>query len=168
MKPGGGKRKGASFERKICRDLSEWVTEGKRQDCFWRSAMSGGRATVGLKSGKLHVRQAGDITSVSQEGHPLTNIFYIECKHVRDLHIDKFILKRGQLFKFWNVAKREAKKYDRIPMLIARQNGWPILLCTSPQGTERLQLLNNLRAVLVGTDVFLFSDVLKTKFNLST
>ena len=60
------KQKGAEFERKICKQLSRWI-DSNREDLFWRSAMSGGRAT--LKSNKGEVSgQAGDITSIDKIG----------------------------------------------------------------------------------------------------
>src|SRR5215216_6431446 len=42
--------KGPQWEREVCRALSLWVTNGERVDVFWRSAMSGGRATVHNRS----------------------------------------------------------------------------------------------------------------------
>lgn len=122
---GGGKRKGGLFERECCRTLSLWITNGKRHDCFWRSAMSGGRATLlGLA-----VRQAGDIAAVSTEGLPFTDRWFVECKHVRNLMLDRFCIEHsGTLWKFWEVACREAERHVKKPMLIARQNGWPALV----------------------------------------
>jgi len=125
MRPGGGKAKGAQFEREVCKSLSLWVTNGANEDVFWRSAMSGGRATVS----KGKVRQAGDITAVSSEGYELCERFYFECKHYKSLGLDSFLIKRtGTLAKFWSTACHHARKYDRQPLLICRQNGWPILI----------------------------------------
>ncbi len=132
MRPGGGKAKGASFEREICRKLSLWVTGGRREDCFWRSAMSGGRATVARKRGK-DVQQSGDITAVHPEGHAFLDRWYVECKHYKDLSLDAFLVKgTGPLASFWKKACDEAKHYKRSPMLICKQNGWPILVIVEP------------------------------------
>lgn len=129
MLPGKGKAKGSAFEREVCKRLSLWVTNGKSEDVFWRSAMSGGRATVGARKGKDLRRQAGDITAVAPEGHSLTERYYIECKHVKQLRIDRFIVtETGPLADFWKVAKREAERHGRIPMIIARQNQMPTLV----------------------------------------
>lgn len=128
MKPGAGKRKGSGFEREVCKKLSLWITNGKRTDCLWRSAMSGGRATVQGRKG-VDIRQAGDICSVSPEGHRLTDYFYMETKFHRVLQIDRFIiLGTGKLAKFWQETIKQARKYERQPMLIAKQNGLPVLL----------------------------------------
>lgn len=119
------KAKGSGFERRICKALSLWVTDGVREDVFWRSSMSGGRATVA----KGKVRQAGDICAVAPEGHALVDQFFIECKSYRSLGIGQFLIcGAGPLAKFWKVACREAEKYERAPMLIAKQNGLPALV----------------------------------------
>ena len=84
MRPGMGKAKGSAFEREVCKKLSLWITDGKMDDCLWRSAISGGRATIAHRKGKV-VRQGGDICAVSLEGHVLTNKWYIENKHVKKM-----------------------------------------------------------------------------------
>src|SRR4249919_3894092 len=98
MRAGGGKQKGSVFERQVCRRLSLWVTNNEKQDVFWRSAMSGGRATVAR--GK--VRQCGDVCAVAEEGYAFCNSWFVECKHVRSLNLDSFLIKStGALDKFW-------------------------------------------------------------------
>ena len=129
MKKGGGKAKGSAFERQVCKALSLWVSHGKNEDLFWRSAMSGGRATVSKKKGKLLNRQAGDISAVAPEGHALTDLFYVECKFVKKLGVSTFLFKRtGLLNQFWNVAHREARQHGRAAMLIAKENKGGVLV----------------------------------------
>lgn len=124
MRAGGGKQKGAQFERDVCGFLSEWVTAGKRDDIFWRSAMSGGRATVRHAKGKTTASQAGDISAVSHEGHAFLRRFIVECKFVRDLSIQSALLKRaGLLYQYWQTLEKEAAKHNRRPLLIAKENG---------------------------------------------
>lgn len=131
MRKGAGKQKGSAFERMVCKDLSYWVSHGKKEDLFWRSSLSGGRATRGAKTGKNLSRQAGDICAVAPEGHVLTDAFYIEAKHYKDLAIGRFFLKQtGILAKFWLKTCQEAMRYKKQPMLIARQNGMPIIVIT--------------------------------------
>lgn len=127
MRRGGGKAKGSSFERKVCEKLSLWITQGQKADCLWRSAMSGGRATVARRKGK-DVRQAGDVAAVAPEGHRLTSRYYVECKFYRDLKLNRFILGQGILAEFWRKTCKEAKHYKRAPMLIAKQNNMPTLV----------------------------------------
>ena len=151
------KAKGSGFERRVCKALSLWVTAGQREDCFWRSAMSGGRATVA----KGKVRQAGDICAVAPEGHVLSDDYFIECKNYRNLGISQFLVSdKGPLVKFWKVACREAKKYGRRPMLIAKQNGLPVLVIVKTGHLSRFSGLYSIRPFGFDCDVYLFDDLL--------
>lgn len=134
MKPGGGKRKGASFERDTCKKLSLWVSGRKREDLFWRSAMSGGRATVAHKRGVKLNYQSGDICAVHPEGHVLTDFVYFECKHLKKFTLDSLVCGGGALNKIWRETAKQAKQYGKIPVLIAQQNRWPTLFITSNDG----------------------------------
>lgn len=163
-----GKQKGAGFEREICVALSKWITNGEKIDCLWRSAMSGGRATI--KRGE--VRQAGDITAVSPEGHALTDRFFIECKSYKNLSLDALIKEKGTLVDFWNVATREAKSHNKLPLLIFKQNRWPVIVCTSSVGASVLGLNKRFGR---GSPIFLqafdmrfakFDDMIKMPFEL--
>ncbi len=162
MKSGGGKQKGSSFERTVCKLLSRWISNGERDDLYWRSAMSGGRATVAKKKG-IDVRQAGDITAVAPEGHVLTDLFYIECKSYRDLQIDSFILdNRGKLAEFWRIAMREAKRYDRRPMLIAKESRRESIIITDIGDLKLICHAN--AAFTVNPPIRYLHEVLKCQF----
>jgi hypothetical protein len=127
MKPGRGHAKGASFERLVCKHLSLWATKGKKEDVFWRSAMSGGRATLLNRKGKSAQNSAGDITATGEEGHLLTDHFYVECKAYRDLNILSFVFQKetGALWKFWKETQVQAGKHRKTPLLIVKQNNLP-------------------------------------------
>src|SRR5688500_2024599 len=117
MRSGGGKAKGAGYEREICKRLSLWVSAGKREDLFWRSAMTGGRATVARKRGADLAAQAGDITATHEDGHVLTNAWYIECKRYNDLQYASFMLKgQGKLAGFWTETVLQAIAHGKMPM----------------------------------------------------
>lgn len=125
MRQGGGKQKGGRYEREISVALSQWITGGARDDVFWRSAMSGGRATVR----GTDVRQAGDICAVAPEGHVLCDRYFIECKCVSKLGLDQAIIKgTGPLMNYWRKAENQATLHNKKPILIAKQNGWPSLI----------------------------------------
>ena len=72
--------KGGQFEREICKLLSDWWTDGKRDDVFWRSSQSGGRATQRAKSGKRTYGSYGDVAAVDPIGEPLMKFATIELK----------------------------------------------------------------------------------------
>jgi hypothetical protein len=154
------KAKGSGFERLVCRRLSLWVSHGKNEDLFWRSSLSGGRATVAQRKGR-NVRQAGDICSVAPEGHVLTDDYFIECKSYRNLGIGQFLVSdKGSLVKFWKVACKEARNYGRRPMLIVKQNSLPILVIVKTGCLSRFSGLYSLRPFHFDCDVYLFDDLL--------
>ena len=72
--------KGSSFERDICRQLSLWWSNGKRDDLFWRCAGSGAMAKTRSKIGKQTFGQYGDVQATDPAGQPLLNVFTIEIK----------------------------------------------------------------------------------------
>lgn len=76
----GKAAKGSDFERELCKRLSRWWTDGERDDIFWRSSQSGGRATQRTKIGKTTFGSYGDIAAVDPIGAPLIKFFTIELK----------------------------------------------------------------------------------------
>lgn len=122
--------KGGAFERLVCKLLSLWITEGKDADAFWRSASSGARSTNAVKRGKKAKEfQSSDIAPVSLAAYPLLNLFTIECKHYRTLQLDLLAYEvNSKMRLFWQQAVRDADRVGKRPMLVARQNGRPILL----------------------------------------
>lgn len=158
MRKGGGKQKGAAFEREICKALSLWVTNGKRGDVFWRSAMSGGRATM-----FSDVRQCGDVCAVAPEGAPFTARYFIECKAYKDLQIARWLITgTGYLAEFWRETREQARIHQREPLLIFRQNGLPIMFLSLKTSYD----LKDNRLAVVVRDVVLrrFDDLLMTRY----
>ena len=160
MRAGSGKSKGGAFEREICVKLSKWITKGEKIDVFWRSAMSGGRATV--KRGQ--VRQAGDITAVAPEGHALTEKYFVECKSYKALTLDCLVSGKGTLIDFWKVAVREATSHQKMPMLVFKRNHWPTIVILSKKGLSDLKV----KPFIQSPDMFFvkFDDLLKTEFKV--
>jgi hypothetical protein len=74
-----GHAKGSAFERSICKQLSEWWRPG-RDDIFWRSSQSGGRATIRSRKGKSTAGSYGDIAATDPCGVDLLRFFTIELK----------------------------------------------------------------------------------------
>lgn len=73
-----GKGKGSAFERVVCVKLSNWWAG--REDVFWRSSMSGGRATVRRRQNKATAGSYGDIAAIDVIGAPLLKVVAIEVK----------------------------------------------------------------------------------------
>ncbi len=162
------KGKGSAFEREICVKLSQWVSKGTRNDIFWRTAMSGGRATVFKKKGAL-MRQAGDVTAVSFEGHDLTDNFYLELKFYKDLGFTAFFAKNGGLLaQFWSKAQDEAQDFGLKPILIVKQNFVPILFIMRPHHIPK-HWLEHTKAFCVevrhrGCAIYRFDDVMRSSY----
>lgn len=139
MRQGGSAKKGASFERRVCKELSLWISSGKRDDIFWRSAMSGGRATIGLRKGITRASQAGDMVAISRLGEGFLNVFVVEHKHRRDLQLDRFLTEhKGNLMSYWRKHMKECKAFKKHPFLVAKQNRTKTLLLLTKTGMEIL------------------------------
>ena len=156
------KAKGSAFERKVCKLLSLWVSDGIRDDLYWRSAMSGGRASVRFKKGgQKSTNQAGDLTAIDPLGKSLLDVFCIECKTYKSLHFKSllFLKPKDQSFvSFWKQTTTTAHQHDRLPMLIAKQkSNVETLICIDPKG---LQQLNSRNKGYFMSD-YLYSDKLK-------
>lgn len=163
MKAGHGKRKGSQFERDISKALSLWISNGTQEDVFWRSSQSGGRSTTAFKKGKRFSDQAGDICSLHPVGRPLTEKFMLELKHYADLNFIGLLTGRGHLVKFWQKASEQATFYNKWPMMIAKQNAQPVIVCLSREGAKELAI--KLKCILcaprLNLYIFLFDDFLK-------
>lgn len=111
------KAKGSSFERKVAKTLSLWLSHGKYDDWVWRTASSGGKATQTPSSKYYH----GDLCPVHPDANWLFDYVSIECKNVKRTQLYLFNLftrSKMPLHKFWQQARRDARKSDRLPALI--------------------------------------------------
>lgn len=162
MKSGQGGKKGAGMEREVCRKLSMWVTNGDRDDVFWRSAMSGGRAAIGLKSGKLREAQVGDVSAVHGRGIAFLKAFLVEIKFYKNLRVESLIYglpKTGSLIQFWAQLVKDSSTYCKYPMLIAKQNMKPTLLIID------VTAYNSCSVLVSGIQALLVEDVTTGKTN---
>jgi hypothetical protein len=73
-------RKGSSFERDFCRQLSLWASGGANDDWYWRTGGSGARATVRGKKNKRTVNQHGDVAATCTEAQFFLDEFTLELK----------------------------------------------------------------------------------------
>jgi len=73
-------KKGGEFERDMARAFSLWWTKSERDDIFWRTHASGGRATTRHKAGLQTADSYGDLMAMHEIGKPLTNKVVIELK----------------------------------------------------------------------------------------
>ena len=162
MRSGGGKAKGSAFERDVCKHLSLWLSAGLRDDLLWRSAMSGGRATIGLRQGLKRTAQAGDISAIDSLGEALLDVSVIECKAYKDLQAFRGMLGgAGHLKKFWLTNKILARKVNKYSILIARQNGLPTFIMLDNGCVSLFDLPTPLLTITPwACSVYLFDDFL--------
>lgn len=73
-------KKGPKFERDICKQLSLWWTNGKRDDVFWRTSGSGARATTRMKQKECTAFSAGDLGCIDPVGIPFIEQNLVEIK----------------------------------------------------------------------------------------
>lgn len=141
MRPGGGKAKGAEFERSVCKRLSLWVSRGKRDDLFWRSSMSGGRATIGKAKGIDRSAQVGDISAISdggkytKEAARFLSCLIVECKSVKNYQLDLFLFENRGVIADAIEQCRQATK-EKMPFVVLKQNrGREIVVFTNDATT---------------------------------
>lgn len=167
MRAGGGHAKGAQFERQVCKELSLWITQGEREDIFWRSAMSGGKATRMKAAGKTAASMAGDIIATDSIGERLLKDFMVECKFYKNLNLNGLLLGlESGINGFWKVALREAKAHGKIPLLIAKQNQFPIMVLTTEEGLGLLDIGASVSYHEIDCHLFWFDQIKVTNAQL--
>jgi hypothetical protein len=169
----GAKQKGSRFERDICRAFSLWVSEYKRNDLFWRTAMSGGVA-------KIHGSdtQLGDVTAVHPMGYPLTENFVIECKWRKTtargdgFGFGSFIFTEAPvIIRIWESEVDElASKNNRLPMLIAHPSNRSTIMVLNKVGWRLITQNKKVvpRLILPRQNMYFFRihDILAIRFSL--
>lgn len=126
MKAGGGSQKGSSFEREVCKKLSLWISEGKRNDIFWRTAGSGARATTRAKSGQTTCNADGDMCCLDPAYQWFIDSVLVEIKRgYNSWRLDDFLLpkpKKDGIFTVWEKLEKEAHRLHKLPLLILKQD----------------------------------------------
>jgi hypothetical protein len=147
--PGYGARKGAAFERTLAVLLSMWITSDERDDVLWRTAMSGGRSTIGRRVGKARDAQAGDLGAIDSEAEWFCNTFLIEAKCYkafkwdRDAYDPWTALPRKATMRPLEIALHtieEARESNReAPLVFLKANAQPVVVLTTSRGIELLE-----------------------------
>ena len=76
-------QKGSQYERDTCKKLSLWWTQDldkPRDDVFWRTSQSGGRATTRAKKNIKTAYSYGDVTFIDPIGKPFIDSCLVELK----------------------------------------------------------------------------------------
>lgn len=122
--------KGPKFEREICKQLSLWWTQDDEEPTdavFWRTSMSGGRATVRQKKGKKTKNQLGDICATDPAGQPFMDLVSLELKRgystrsLADL-FDQTVSAGGRDYEEWITKLIRTQK-------LANACSWLLIVC---------------------------------------
>src|SRR3990167_8795780 len=119
--------KGQEFERQICKQFSLWISEGKRDDVFWRTSGSGARSTSRMKKQISTENSAGDIGYIDPIGKPFIDICLIEIKRGYSSEIELLGSIDGKkeplLLKWFEKAEGERKHSGRkVVLLITKRD----------------------------------------------
>ncbi len=136
--------KGSEFERAICKELSLWWTNNKRDDVFWRTAGSGARAKTRSKSNKTTFGQCGDIQATDPIGQPLIDVCSIELKRGYSKSTFSDLVERPenaaeQMYeKFINQAIEDHKNAGSLTWILIVKRDRKETLVFMPQKLKRL------------------------------
>lgn len=138
MRPGGGKRKGSAFERRIAEKIGEWLYDDKF--ALWRTTNSGGRATVRSKAA-LHPGDIGPAKGVARR-FPLS----VECKFTQTWSFQDLLTrpKTAPLFKFWKQAEDAAGKTFWPWLVFTRNHAPDFVMCSEGFRLVHFRALRNL------------------------
>jgi hypothetical protein len=160
----GKASKGSAFERQICGLLSAWWTQDfpePRDDVFWRTSNSGGRATSRGKQGKDTKHQHGDLTATDPVGEPLCRVLNFELKRgynratLSDL-LDRPGKAAEQTYEEWIRKAREVQvRAGTLGWLIIHRRDRREALVTGPQELCRDLIGPLARGPIVGLSGFL-------------
>jgi hypothetical protein len=141
MRPGGGHAKGAQFERDICKRLSGWWTDGGRDDVFWRTPQSGGRATRRGQKGQKTFGHHGDIQAIDPIGRPLLDsmIFELKCGYGYASVMDLIDGSGKSIWNKWIAGawRVSAEAGSDSWALIVRRSGKKVVICFPLKGWFR-------------------------------
>jgi len=145
--------KGSQFERDICRKLSKWWTNGKREDVFWRTSSSGAMATIRKKSNKSTFGQYGDIQAVDPIGANLLKKLSIELKRGYSNNSFSDLLEKQKSI-YWDFVKQAEKEAND-----SGKTFWWLIVKRDRKETMCIMLLSLARKLLMTDNKFRDSDI---------
>ncbi len=125
MKPGAGKNKGSGYAHVVCKQLSLWWTADLRDDVFYPSQGSGGRATRRAIKGITTPGQYGDICCTDPIGQPFMKTFVVEVKRgYNDATIQDLLDKPNSTYLKWFEKAERDRKAAGVPlwMLVVKRD----------------------------------------------
>lgn len=152
MRVGGQKAKGNSFENRLAKDLSLWLTNGLLSDVLERSPSSGAKSTVRRKKNEKAANIVGDLISIAEEGNCLISKFVVEAKHQNEagINVSSLIFRTSNsgIPSYWNKLLQECKDTNKLPMLIFKQNNRDPLIGMCKDGITLFDLIKHVHAII--------------------
>lgn len=129
------KNKGSKFERDCAKLVSLWVSFGDRDDIYWRTASSGGMATMRAKYGKRADLQVGDLRPETPEASIITDKLILECKCLKTFDLEKYLFntkrKNTGMQKVISECEIRYRNYKEDFLLICKANNSKVFVCFS-------------------------------------
>lgn len=138
-------QKGSSWERRVGRDLSNWLTYGERANIFTRNVMSGGQWTAADKRG-AETNLPGDIAAAHPLAFDFLKHFSVEVKHNQRLVLSEYLLsKTGRDFIAVAIQKVivQSERAGLYWMFIGRQNRRPPFIIMNDLAGDAVDACND-------------------------
>ena len=130
-------QKGGRFEGELCRLFSKWFTHGKRDDVFYKTSGSGGRATHRQRLQKQTAFSAGDMSFTDSIGQPFIVYFLVEIKRgynsrvVFNNLIDKDSKQMPLIVEWFKKANKERSQNRRKAVMLLMRRDYAKTLVVS-------------------------------------
>ena len=118
----GKSTKGATWERKVARLITFWMSGQDTELFCYRSPGSGSVATINLGNKAI----SGDLFPLKPEAAAFFDVFSVECKNGYPGTNPLLVfgnMKTNDLRDFWFQTCRDAVKAEKLPFLIYNQPG---------------------------------------------
>ncbi len=112
---------GNNYEREVAKKLSEWITQGERDDVLWRDLSSGARGTTRKKSGKDSL-QEGDFVATDLNYKWFTDAFYVDSKSYKECNfvfINEKNIKSNGIFNQWIKVCNDCPD-NKVPVMVCK------------------------------------------------
>jgi hypothetical protein len=131
-----GNAKGAKFENRICRAISQWLVDGDWTKCRIDELPFRRRFTASPSLEGFWVR-GGDLLHRTTVKSP----FSIECKNIEGWVLDgAYSAKKWEPWGWWEQCRDQAQTVGLVPLLIFTRNRYPVYVLMTKETEEWLQV----------------------------
>lgn len=159
------KKKGNTFEREVCKQLSLRLTNNQDEYACWRTASSGGMATTNkYKNSKSLKDQSGDIKQVIEKGiykdlDDFFDKFFVECKSLKNFDLNVPYTK--EVLDIVSQLENEKNQSGKLIFLVVKRNRKKILFFTDSLSTFGAKCYATYHFKNFDLSCYLFEDYIK-------